>query len=64
MRIDTIIVFDFGGQYSHLIARRIREKNVYSEVVPSDITPDEIRSLNDRFNIKGFRAFYRVIIQR
>lgn len=53
MRIDLIIVIDFGGQYSHLIARRIREKNVYSEVVPCDITHKEIESLSEKFNVKG-----------
>ena len=46
-------MLDFGGQYCHLIARRIRESNVYSRIVPNDITPEEIRTLNEKYNVKG-----------
>ena len=53
MKYDTILVLDFGGQYCHLIGRRIREHGVYSEIVPHDITPDEIKTLNEKFNVKG-----------
>ncbi|MEM3536789.1 MAG: glutamine-hydrolyzing GMP synthase [Candidatus Bathyarchaeia archaeon] len=53
MKYDAIIVLDFGGQYCHLIARRIREQGVYSEIVAHDITPEEIRQLNEKFNVKG-----------
>jgi GMP synthase (glutamine-hydrolysing) len=52
-KYDTILVLDFGGQYCHLIGRRIREHGVYSEIVPHDITPDEIKTLNEKFNVKG-----------
>ena len=54
MKYDTILVLDFGGQYCHLIGRRVREHNVYSEIVPHDITPKEIGALKDKFNIKAF----------
>ena len=52
-KYDTILVLDFGGQYCHLIGRRIREHGVYSEIVPHDITPNEIKTLNKQFNVKG-----------
>ena len=53
MKYDTILVLDFGGQYCHLIGRRVREHNVYSEIVPHDIAPKEIDALKEKFNIKG-----------
>ena len=53
MKYDTIIVLDFGGQYCHLIGRRIRENSVYSEIVHHDITPDEVRKLNKHLNVRG-----------
>ena len=52
-KYDTILVLDFGGQYCHLIGRRIREHGVYSEIVPHDITPDEIKTINKQLNVKG-----------
>ncbi len=52
-KYDTILVLDFGGQYCHLIGRRIREHGVYSEIVPHDTTPSEIMALNEKINIKG-----------
>jgi len=52
-KYDTILVLDFGGQYCHLIGRRIREHGVYSEIVPQDITADEIKRLNEKLNVKG-----------
>jgi len=53
MRYDTILVLDFGGQYCHLIGRRVREHSVYSEIVPHDITPQEIEASKEKFNVKG-----------
>jgi GMP synthase (glutamine-hydrolysing) len=40
--VETILVVDFGAQYAQLIARRVREAHVYSEIVPHDITAAEL----------------------
>ena len=42
---QLVIVLDFGAQYGQLIARRVRDLGVYSEIVPCDITADEVREL-------------------
>jgi GMP synthase (glutamine-hydrolysing) len=53
MKYDTLLILDFGGQYCHLIGRRIRENSVYSEIVPYDITPNEVEKLGENLNVKG-----------
>jgi GMP synthase (glutamine-hydrolysing) len=46
--MDKIVVLDFGSQYSHLICRRIREFSVYAELVPFDITLEELQKHNPK----------------
>ncbi len=45
---ETVLVIDFGSQYSRLIARRVRESRVYCEIIPHDITWDAVSGLNPK----------------
>ena len=46
--MEIIIVLDFGGQYAHLITRRIRDLGVYAEIQPFDISINKIKEINPK----------------
>lgn len=48
MSKETVIVLDFGGQYNQLIARRVREANVFCEVWPYNVPIERIKNLNPK----------------
>lgn len=48
MKKELVIVLDFGGQYNQLIARRVRECNVYCEVHPYNMSLDKIKEMNPK----------------
>lgn len=48
MANETVVVIDFGGQYNQLIARRVREANVYCEVIPYSADLERIRVMQPK----------------
>ena len=46
MKRETVIVIDFGGQYNQLVARRVRECNVYCEIYSYETSIESIKAMN------------------
>src|SRR6266568_4716828 len=42
---ERILIFDFGSQYAQLIARRVREQNVFCQLVRANVTAERVREL-------------------
>src|SRR5712672_490406 len=45
MHTENILIFDFGSQYAQLIARRVREQNVFCQLVRANLTAERVREL-------------------
>jgi len=54
---EMVLILDFGGQYTQLIARRIRELNVYCEILPYTATLEQIEALNPNALVFSGGAF-------
>ena len=48
MNRELVLVLDFGGQYNQLIARRVRECNVYCEIHPYNLSVEKIKEMNPK----------------
>ena len=64
MKNELVLVLDFGGQYNQLIARRVRECNVYCEVHPYNLPIEKIKELKPKgiiFTNFNYTTFYGLL---
>ena len=48
MNTDLVLIFDFGSQFAQLIARRVRELNVFCQIVRHDLPAERVKALNPK----------------
>ena len=64
MEREMVVVLDFGGQYNQLIARRVRECNVYCEVHPYNLSLDKLKEMHHKMSSRNcIESFLCNIIQ-
>ena len=59
--LNKILIIDFGSQFTQLIARRVRELDVYSEILPWDINEEKIIKLNGTHLGRMLQSIYAKI---
>jgi len=63
LKNELVIVLDFGGQYNQLVARRVRECNVYCEIYSYKIDIEKIKAMNPKDRIAVMNRIHRLILK-
>ena len=61
MKKELVIVLDFGGQYNQLVARRVRECNVYCEIYSYKTDIEKIKEMNPKGILDGTMVLYTIV---